>query len=440
MKFTKRFGARKFHFAAVAFIVALTAFWYSKEEPENEKTNLKEKLPVTKIIKSMRGTPITYPAPNFLLPPLPEKIKKIVEVRAGDTFLMLLKKLGVPNSSAHKAIRAMGKIYPPKSLKRGQKVVVIFQPNSWWETNRHFAGFNFSPTSFQIISVSRKINGTFEAKRIKEILESRDFGAKGIIHANLFLAATKAGLTPSTLFKLVRLYSWDVDFQRDIQKGDSFTVFVERLHHKNGQIAKWGEIRYAKLVLSGKALQLYQFRSNRHGIEYFDEHGASAQKALMKTPINGARLSSGYGRRRHPILGYNKMHRGVDFAAPSGTPVFAAGNGKVIQAARQANYGKLIKIRHNKSYTTVYAHLRGFKRGIRRGKRINQGEIIGYVGSTGRSTGPHLHYEVHAFGKRVNPMRLKLPSGRKLKGRELSLFKENISKLDKRMKKLFKDK
>ena len=439
MKLIERYGAKKIHLTAAIFIIALVAFLYSKEVPENEKNNLKEKLPVTKIIKSVRGTPVTYPAPNFILPAPPRKIKKIVEVRAGDTFLNLLNKLGVPKSSAHKAIRAMSRIFSPKSLKRGQKVVVLFQPNSWWETTGNFVGFRFNPTSFKTILVSRKNNGTFISENIKEILETRDFGAKGIIHSNLYLAATRAGLSPSTLFKLVRLFSWDVDFQRDIQKGDSFIVFVERLHRKNGQIARWGGIRYAKLDLSGKALQLYQFKSKRYGIEYFDEHGASAQKALMKTPIDGARLSSGYGRRRHPILGYNKMHRGIDFAAPRGTPVFAAGNGKVIHAGRLANYGKLIKIRHNRSYTTFYAHLQGFKRGIRQGKRVNQGEIIGHVGSTGRSTGPHLHYEVHAFGKRVNPMKLKLPSGRKLKGRELRLFRENVAKLKIRIINVFKE-
>ena len=208
---------------------------------------------------------------------------------------------------------------------------------------------------------------------------------------------------------------------------------LEKLHQKNGAFARWGDILYAKLTLSGKALRLYRYKSKRHGVGYFDERGRSAQKALMKTPINGARLSSSYGLRRHPILGYTKVHRGVDFAAPSGTPVFAAGNGVVAYAGRKGAYGKYIKIRHNGRYSTAYAHLRGFKRGIRRGRRVTQGQTIGYVGSTGRSTGPHLHYEIHVNGRKINPLRLKLPSGRKLKGAEFRNFIIKLNEIDNRL-------
>ena len=212
-----------------------------------------------------------------------------------------------------------------------------------------------------------------------------------------------------------------------------FDILLEKLHQKNGGFARWGEILYAKLTLSGKPLRLYRYKSKRHGVEYFDERGRSAQKALMKTPINGARLSSGYGRRRHPILGYTKIHRGVDFAAPRGTPIYAAGNGVISYAGRKGAYGNFITIRHNGHYSTAYAHLRNFKRGVRRGRRVTQGQIIGYVGSTGRSTGPHLHYEIHVNGRKTNPLRLKLPSGRNLKGAELRHFAQIFNDIDSRL-------
>jgi murein DD-endopeptidase MepM/ murein hydrolase activator NlpD len=191
-------------------------------------------------------------------------------------------------------------------------------------------------------------------------------------------------------------------------------------------------VLFASLTLSGKKKAIYRFKGDDGHTEYFDEEGRSAQKALMRTPIDGARLSSGFGQRRHPILGYNKMHRGVDFAAPSGTPIYAAGNGTIVYAGRKGGYGNYIRIRHNGNYDTAYAHMTGFARGMRVGRRVNQGQVIGYVGTTGRSTGPHLHYEVLRQGQQVNPMRIRMPSGRTLAGAEMKRFQGLRAALDQR--------
>jgi murein DD-endopeptidase MepM/ murein hydrolase activator NlpD len=213
-----------------------------------------------------------------------------------------------------------------------------------------------------------------------------------------------------------------VDFQRSIRPGDGFEVMFEKLYTEDGEFARFGNVLYGKLVLSGTNLPLYRFTTKGGLTDFFGTIGKSARKALMRTPIDGARLSSGFGRRRHPILGYTKMHRGLDFAAPRGTPIYAAGNGTVVYRARNGAYGNYIRIRHNSEYSTAYGHMSRFSRKVRRGRRVKQGQIIGYVGTTGRSTGPHLHYEVLNRGRQLNPFRLKLPSGKSLKGAELVRF------------------
>ena len=241
------------------------------------------------------------------------------------------------------------------------------------------------------------------------------------------MAAQDAGLPIPLIMELIRVYSWDVDFQREIQRGDQFEVLYDRYVDgeapRSANAVKVGNILYASLTLSGKELRLFRHRMADGRVDYFDPKGASVRKALLRTPIDGARLSSRYGKRRHPVLGYTKMHRGVDFAAPRGTPIMAAGNGVVEVAGRNGAYGKYVRIRHNGRYKTAYGHLTRYGRGVRKGKRVTQGQIIGYVGSTGRSTGPHLHYEVLAGKHRVNPLSIKLPTGTKLKGKQLVAFK-----------------
>ena len=417
----------------IATVALLLVFGLTTYAPKTQATKSPAATQTKKSQPALPATLVTSPAPIFQLPPPPPEIIKTVKAGAGDTFMKLLVKAGADRSSAHTAIGAMRKTYHPRYLKRGQKIAVKLQPISWGVKTGEFIGYHFDPTVEESIKVSRLENGKFSVRKTKRILNRKDIRISGSIRSSLYVAASKVGMDASTLADLIRLLSWDVDFQRDIQKNDKFNVMVERLHRKNGDFARWGKILYAELILSGKPIKLYRYESKNHGVEYFDEKGRSAQKALMKTPINGARLSSRYGRRRHPILGYTRMHRGVDFAAPRGTPIYAAGNGTVTYAGRKGGYGNYIRIRHNGRYATAYAHLKGFKRGVRKGRRVTQGTVIGYVGSTGRSTGPHLHYEVHVNGRQANPLRLRLPSGRKLKGKELKRFAKTRAVLDGRL-------
>ena len=246
--------------------------------------------------------------------------------------------------------------------------------------------------------------------------------AKGIIETSLYETMKKQDLSDLIINEVIRIYSFDVDFQRDIYEGDSFEILFSREKNEDGEIVKISDPEY--LMLSSREVPLiYYLYTSDEFSEYFDENGKGMTKSLMKTPINGARLSSSYGMRKHPISGYNKMHKGVDFAAPTGTPIFAAGNGVVEYAGRNGGYGKYIRIRHDSTYKTAYAHLNAYKKGINNGARVKQGDIIGYVGSTGKSTGPHLHYEIIVNGKQINPANLKLPSGRKLNKNQLEDFK-----------------
>nr|WP_240969456.1 M23 family metallopeptidase [Sneathiella limimaris] len=252
--------------------------------------------------------------------------------------------------------------------------------------------------------------------------------AGGTIDNSLFLSASQAGLPTSVIIDLIRIFSYDVDFQREIQPGDSFEVFFERFVDEDGRPLKEGEIQWASMTLSGTQISLYRYKTSDDGVtDYYTEKGHSVRKTLMRTPIDGARLTSSFGKRKHPILGYTKMHKGADFGAPRGTPIMAAGNGVVEVAGRNGGYGNYVRIRHTTEYKTAYAHMKGFAKKIRKGARVKQGQIIGYVGSTGRSTGPHLHYEVHKNGRQINPMSVKLPAGRKLKGKMLTAF-ENYTK------------
>jgi len=287
-----------------------------------------------------------------------------------------------------------------------------------------FLGFEINPDFARSVIIERTATPKgFTARAYKKVLTRELAAAAGTIYGSLFADATRAGVPDPVLIEMVRAYSWDVDFQRDIRPGDRFEVLYEHFLEGSLKVHEGGVV-YAQLTLSGKPLQIYRFAGDDGHSSYFDAAGQNAQKALMRTPINGARLSSGFGRRKHPILGYTKMHRGLDFAAPRGTPIYAAGNGRVEVAGRNGAYGNYVRIRHSGGYSTAYAHLKGFARGLRRGTRVTQGEVIAYVGTTGRSTGPHLHYEILKGGLQANPLKVKMPSGRKLKGAELARFQE----------------
>ncbi len=266
-------------------------------------------------------------------------------------------------------------------------------------------------------------------------LYKKEIVVKNTIKNNLYKSAINAGIEPNIIVEFARIFGFEVDFQRDIRKGDWFEIFYEKFEDDNNKVRDTGKIIYASMFVNGDELNLYNFEYKNEN-EYYDIKGKSITKSLMKTPINGARLSSSFGMRKHPILGYNKMHRGTDFAAPSGTPIMASGSGTVIRARWCGGGGNCVKIKHNSTYETIYAHMKSFAKGIKEGRKVKQGQIIGYVGSTGLSTGPHLHYEVLVNGKKVNSQKLKLPSGRILKGESRKEFEIERIKIDLRLSEL----
>jgi len=275
----------------------------------------------------------------------------------------------------------------------------------------------------------RKARENFVVKENILQLYKKEVVIRNVITNNLYSSAIGVGVEPNIIVEFARIYGFEVDFQRDIRKGDWFEILYEKFEDDNNKVRDTGKIIYASMYVNGQEINLYNFKDNE-GEEYYNIKGKSITKSLMKTPINGARLSSSFGMRKHPILGYNKMHRGTDFAARSGTPIMASGSGTVTRARWCGGGGNCVKIKHNSTYETIYAHMKAFAKGIKEGRKVKQGQIIGYVGSTGMSTGPHLHYEVIVNGKKVNSQKLKLPSGKILKGETREKFELERIKID----------
>ena len=275
----------------------------------------------------------------------------------------------------------------------------------------------------------RKAQNNFIVKENVLQLYKKEVVVRNVIKNNLYSSAVDVGVEPNIIVEFARIYGFEVDFQRDIRKGDWFEILYEKFIDDNDKIRDTGKIIYASMYVNGEEINLYNFK-DKNNEEYYDIKGKSITKSLMKTPINGARLSSSFGMRKHPILGYNKMHRGTDFAAASGAPIMASGSGTVTRARWCGGGGNCVKIKHNSTYQTIYAHMKSFAKGIKEGRKVRQGQIIGYVGSTGMSTGPHLHYEVIVNGKKVNSQRLKLPSGKVLKGEAREKFEMERIKID----------
>ena len=270
----------------------------------------------------------------------------------------------------------------------------------------------------------------FVSKTLEKNLKKIIVYKESKILNSLYQTALELNIKPNVIVEFARLYGFQVDFQRDIWKNDSFQIIYEVFLNKDGEIIESGNIIFANLSLKNEDLKLYRHEYGKNKIDYFDENGKSMRKTLMKTPINGARLSSSFGKRKHPILGFTKMHTGTDFAAPMGTPILASGDGIVTRAKWCGGGGNCVKIKHNRVYQTVYAHMSKFGRGIKKGARVKQGQVIGYVGSTGLSTGPHLHYEVIENGRKINSQKLKLPSGKILKGDQRKTFEVNKIKIE----------
>ncbi|MEQ8816371.1 MAG: M23 family metallopeptidase [Thalassobaculum sp.] len=411
----------------------LAAAWIALGEPDQSDARFAEAAPPpagagkpARIDPKLLKEPHAFPS----LAERPGPEDRIVTVARGDTLIGILTDNGVDRGSAHEVVRSLGTVFDVRRLQIGQDITLTFLPGSEGD---QFLGMALRPTPERDVLVKLDEAGGFVAEEAERALDQHDAYAAATIESSLYEAALAANMPIDVLMDLVRVFSFDVDFQRDVQAGDRFEVLYDGYDDEFGERVRNGEIRYAAMTLSGKTLSFYKFTPSSGVTDYFGPDGRSVRKTLMRTPVDGARLSSGFGARRHPILGYTKMHKGADFAASNGTPIMAAGDGVVEMAGWNGGYGNYVRIRHNSEIKTAYAHTSRFAKGIRVGSRVKQGQIVAYVGSTGRSTGPHLHYEVLLNGRQVNPMSVKLPAGEQLLGKDLRTLQALIPSVDSRV-------
>ncbi len=397
----------------ITTILSTTYYNFNKQKIYNNYKNIINNIYFKKTI-------------NHFFENLEPKFKTVVHIiREGETFDKILKSYYIKEDEILSVKKKLSKRVNLNKLTTNQKIQFTIN-----QSDNHLKEFIFQISSSEKIYLTKnEERNDFNKEIILTKLYKEIVYDENIILNSLYNAASKKGVPINTIIEFARIYGFEVDFQRDIRKRDSFQIMYEVYKNDNKKIIETGEILFANLKLSGKDKTLYFFSSNNTK-GHFDKNGKSSQKALMKTPINGARLSSPFGMRKHPIDGFNKMHRGTDFAAPTGTPIMASGNGVVKKAGWCGGGGNCVVIKHNSTYQTVYAHMSKFANGIRSGVRVRQGQTIGYVGSTGKSTGPHLHYEVIVNGKKINSQTLKLPSGKILKGKERKIFETSKIKLD----------
>jgi len=367
----------------------------------------------------------------------PYEWSKIITVESGDTLGALLEQASLTGADYMTAVAMMKEYIDPRDVRPGQKIAVRYrnegQISGWLDLDYQINGLI-------TVSLQRDDNNNIIAKKHEKPVETKIHAARATVNASLFADLGKMGVPDGIIHRLIKAYSWSVDFQRDIWGGETVELFYETNETEDGSYMRSGRLLYANLTMrSGKSMPIYLFEKEPGFETYFEPDGQSIRKALLKTPIDGARMSSGYGARKHPVLGYNKMHRGVDFAAPRGTPIYAAGDGIVVRANWFSSFGNYVKVRHGNGYETAYAHMNGFAKGIKSGTRVKQGQTIGYVGTTGRSTGPHLHYEIHVNGQAVNPNGVNLPIGEKLKGNDLKRFTAAMGQIKQRYAKAVRD-
>lgn len=363
------------------------------------------------------------------LPPVPKPEIKKISFGKGDTLASVLDDAGVADDEAVAVIEALKDHFDPRQIRPGQKIEVKFNPVKE-SGERNVTSLNIAVDPLKTVSLQRDDNGSFESS-IQEIpVEKQTEVRHAEIETSLYGSAVRAGIPSSIVAQAIRLFSFDIDFQRDIQRGDTLDVMYENYETDDGKSIRTGDVLYAKMDVDGKDVAIYRYKDSSGNVNYYTADGKTTRKSLMRTPVDGARMSSGFGLRRHPILGYTKMHKGMDFAAPTGTPIYAAGDGTIEYAGRNGSYGNYVRIRHSTTMKTAYAHMKKFAAGIRQGSRVKQGQVIGYVGTTGRSTGAHLHYEILMNGSQVNPANIKTAQADVLKGRALDKFKDFVHNMN----------
>ena len=394
-------------------VISTNYYNYNKNKILSEYKNLINNVYVKKSIEDIFDN-------------LEPKFKKIIhQVAPGDTLANILKQYNTTERDINEIQNKLSKKFKLNKLKAGQKIQFTID-----QKKNLIKEFLIQISNTEKIALIRDTKTEkFNQKILITQLKKKIIYKENIILNSLYRAATKQKIPANIIIEFARIYGFQVDFQRDIRKKDSFQIMYEVFANDKEKVIETGNVLFANLKLSGENLPLYYY-DGKGSEGHYDKNGKSVKKALMKTPINGARLSSPFGMRKHPIDGFNKMHRGTDFAAPMGTPIMASGDGVIKKAGWCGGGGNCIVIKHNSTYQTIYAHMSKFASGIRSGVRVKQGQTIGFVGSTGKSTGPHLHYEVVVNGKKVNSQKLKLPSGKVLKGEERKIFETKKIKLD----------
>lgn len=369
-----------------------------------------------------------------------------VSLDSGDTLAGALEDAGISSDDANAAIVAMGKVYSARSLRAGQMFDITYKnmpepaasgsagptgDASAADSTAQLLSIKFSPTVDHEITITRGADGVFQAADTVKQLVSHVHRAGATINGSLYLSAMRAGIPTDVVAEMIKMFSYKVDFQRDVKAGDSFEVYYDYYYTPEGLPARQGNISYAMMKLGNQVLTLYRYQPNPNDPpEYFDAHGESVKGMLMKTPVDGARITSGFGMRFHPVLGYTRMHKGIDFGVPVGTPVMAAGSGTIAFMGWSNGYGRFVRINHGNGYSTAYGHLSRFASGLHVGSHVRQAQIIAYSGNTGLTTGPHLHYEIAINGQQVNPLKVKMAQGRKLTGKELREFQIERLRID----------
>ncbi|MCB1883564.1 MAG: M23 family metallopeptidase [Geminicoccaceae bacterium] len=386
------------------------------------------RAPVSPGAFSLGATTPPPPAPPAASPSDPERVVTAVKVGRGDTLFDLLDRAGLERVEAHEVVTSLKGVFDPRRLQVGQVIDLELEQRRGDDDPR-LVSLALNLDFAHGLRLARAADGRLAAAQTARRLRTEARAAAARIDDSLYMAARRHDVPDATLLQVIKLFSYDVDFQRDIRPGDRFAVVYEAVATADGGEERTGDLLYAAIETQGRTFTAYRFQPEGGAADYYDEGGRSLRKWLMRTPVDGARLSSGFGRRKHPILGYTRMHKGVDFAAPSGTPIYAAGDGTVVYAGRKGGYGNYVQIRHSAEYGTAYGHMRGFAKGLKKGRRVRQGEVIGYVGTTGRSTGPHLHYEVLKDGTPINPLSLKPQTLAKLEGGTLERFRAQVAKV-----------